>query len=109
MNRIARLGALALFPFTTAMGLANASTAATTAASSSLSSSDYNFVAQANLGAPFQVDSGRLAERKAGTAAVRDYAHLMVVTHIPSRMRSTQSSAGRASTRRQTRYSTAPM
>ena len=44
---------------------------------------DYNFVAQANLGAPFQVDSGRLAEQKATTAQIRDYAHLMVVTHIP--------------------------
>jgi putative membrane protein len=83
MNRIARLDVLALFPFATAIGLANASTAATTAASSRLRPTDYNFVEQANLGAPFQVDSGRLAERKAGTAAVRDYAHLMVVTHIP--------------------------
>ena len=44
---------------------------------------DYNFVAQANLGAPFQVDSGRLAEKKATTAAIRDYAHLMVVGHVP--------------------------
>jgi putative membrane protein len=33
--------------------------------------------------APFQVDSGRLAEEKATTAAIRDYAHRMVVTHIP--------------------------
>jgi putative membrane protein len=48
-----------------------------------LSPVDYNFVAQANLGAPFQVDSGRLAEKKATTAPLRDYAHLMVVTHIP--------------------------
>jgi putative membrane protein len=44
---------------------------------------DYNFVAQANLGAPFQVDSGRIAEKGATTAEIRDYAHLMVVTHIP--------------------------
>jgi putative membrane protein len=42
-----------------------------------LSTVDYNF------GAPFQIDSGRLAEEKATTADVRDYAHLMVVSHIP--------------------------
>jgi putative membrane protein len=50
---------------------------------STLSSVDYNFVAEANLGAPFQIDSGRVAEQKATTANIRDYAHLMVVTHIP--------------------------
>jgi len=50
---------------------------------SQLSPVDYNFVAEANLGAPFQVDSGRLAGEKATTAPIRDYAHLMVVTHIP--------------------------
>src|SRR5579871_42162 len=48
-----------------------------------LSPVDYNFVSQANLGAPFQVDSGRIAEKGATTATIRDYAHLMVVTHIP--------------------------
>ena len=52
-------------------------------AASTLSPVDYNFVAQANLGAPFQIDSGRIAEKKATTADIRDYAHLMVVTHIP--------------------------
>jgi putative membrane protein len=40
-------------------------------------------VAQANLGAPFQIDSGRVAEKTGTTTAIRDYAHLMVVTHIP--------------------------
>jgi putative membrane protein len=44
---------------------------------------DYNFVAQANLGSPFQIASGRIAEVKATTANIRDYAHLMVVSHIP--------------------------
>ena len=29
------------------------------------------------------MDSGRLGEKRAQNAAVRDYAHLMVVTHIP--------------------------
>jgi putative membrane protein len=48
-----------------------------------LSPTDTNFVAQANLGAPFQVDSGRIAEKKATTAQIRDYAQLMVTTHIP--------------------------
>jgi putative membrane protein len=52
-------------------------------AAAQLSPVDYNFVAQANLGAPFQVDSGRVAEKGATTAEIRDYAHLMVVTHIP--------------------------
>jgi putative membrane protein len=40
-------------------------------------------VAQANLGAPFQIDSGRIAEEKATTANMRSYAHLMVVSHGP--------------------------
>jgi putative membrane protein len=61
----------------------NTDVSTTTAASAKLSPVDYNFVAQANLGAPFQIDSGRIAEKKAPTAAIRDYAHLMVVTHIP--------------------------
>ena len=52
-------------------------------ASAKLDPVDYNFVAQANLGAPFQIDSGRIAENTGTTAAIRDYAHLMVVTHIP--------------------------
>jgi putative membrane protein len=57
----------------------------TTACASALpfSAVDDNFVAQANLGAPFQIDSGRLAEEKGATARIRDYAHLMVVSHIP--------------------------
>ena len=49
----------------------------------SLDPVDYNFVAQANLGAPFQIDSGRVAEKQGTTPDIRDYAHLMVVTHIP--------------------------
>ena len=62
---------------------ANIPAPATSNAASTLSPVDYNFVAQANLGAPFQIDSGRIAEVKATTADVRDYAHLMVVSHIP--------------------------
>jgi putative membrane protein len=52
-------------------------------ADSAWSPVDYNFVAQANLGAPFQIASGRIAEEKATTANIRDYAHLMVVSHKP--------------------------
>ena len=52
-------------------------------APAALNAVDFNFVGQANLGAPFQVDSGRIAERKGTTAAIRNYAHLMVTTHIP--------------------------
>jgi putative membrane protein len=70
-----------------ATAIAGAQTAdaagAASASPSQLSAVDYNFVAQANLGAPFQVDSGRLAEKKSTTAAIRNYAHLMVVSHIP--------------------------
>ena len=60
-----------------------AQTAAPPESPASLNAIDFNFVGQANLGAPFQVDSGRLAEKKATTAPIRDYAHLMVTSHIP--------------------------
>src|ERR1700755_323533 len=60
-----------------------AQTAAPPEAPATLNAIDFNFVGQANLGAPFQVDSGRLAETKATNAAIRSYAHLMVTTHIP--------------------------
>jgi putative membrane protein len=88
MRYNARLGViLALLSFSSATNIANAQNAGAAAnsspASSMLSPVDYQFVAEANLGAPFQVDSGRLGEKRAESAAVRDYAHLMVVTHIP--------------------------
>jgi putative membrane protein len=82
MSRIAPLG-FALVLVAAAAAQPNAVLAETSATESVLSPVDYNFVAQANLGAPFQIDSGRIAEQKATTAAIRDYAHLMVVTHIP--------------------------
>jgi putative membrane protein len=62
---------------------AGSDTPSVASASAKLDPVDYNFVAQANLGAPFQIDSGRIAEKTGTTAAIRDYAHLMVVTHIP--------------------------
>jgi putative membrane protein len=88
MNHSACLSiGLTLLPLAAGIGTAGAQDAGTPAASSpaasSLSPVDYNFVAQANLGAPFQVDSGRLAQKKARSAAIRDYANLMVVSHVP--------------------------
>jgi putative membrane protein len=65
----------------TAIALAQTTTPPEVAAA--LSPVDFNFVGQANLGAPFQVDSGRLAETKGTTAAIRSYARLMVTSHIP--------------------------
>ena len=76
MNRISTLGfALAL--------LALAAGGAVAVAPKGEAAVDYNFVAQATLGAPFQIASGRIAEEKAATANIRDYAHLMVVSHAP--------------------------
>ena len=63
--------------------VATAQTAVPPEAPATLNPVDFNFVGQANLGAPFQIDSGRLAETKATSAAIRSYAHLMVTTHIP--------------------------
>jgi putative membrane protein len=88
MKRTACLGIVLTFlPFAAEIDLAKAQTADTpseiSAAASKLTPVDYNFAAQANLGAPFQVDSGRVAEDKARTAEIRDYAHLMVTSHIP--------------------------
>jgi putative membrane protein len=88
MTHIAQLSvALTLLLYDATAGIAKAqnadSPAATFPSASTLSPIDYNFVAQANLGASFQVDSGRLAEKKATTAHLRDYARLMVVTHKP--------------------------
>jgi putative membrane protein len=78
------LAAIIAPPFSGGFDIAKAQSGdAAASASQKLTSVDYNFVAQANLGAPFQIDSGRVAEKKATMAAIRDYAHLMVVTHIP--------------------------
>jgi putative membrane protein len=73
-----------LLPFAAGIVAAHAAAAPAPADTAAvLSSVDYNFVAQANLGAPFQIDSGRIAEQKGTTPALRDYAHLMVVSHVP--------------------------
>ena len=82
-RRIARLGFASVLLSLAAGGIANAQTGAPREAPATLNAVDFNFVGQANLGAPFQVDSGRLAEKKGGSVAIRDYARLMVTSHIP--------------------------
>jgi putative membrane protein len=87
MNRIRTLisGLALLWPMAGEAASTQTNGAAEVAsnAASALSPVDANFVAQANLGAPFQIASGRIAEKKAATAEIRDYVHLMVVSHIP--------------------------
>jgi putative membrane protein len=83
-QRVARLClAPAILLLVAGTGTANAQTTAPKEAPATLNAVDFNFVGQANLGAPLQVDSGRLAETKGTTTAIRDYAHLMVTSHIP--------------------------
>jgi putative membrane protein len=81
-SRIASLGLTGALLWSAA-GPAVAKTTAPPEAPAKLNAVDFNFVGQANLGAPFQVDSGRLAESKGTSAAIRGYAHLMVTSHIP--------------------------
>src|SRR6195952_619912 len=82
-NRIAGLGLTCILLWSAGTAVALAQTAPPPEMPATLNAIDFNFVGQANLGAPFQVDSGRLAETKATSAAIRSYAHLMVTTHIP--------------------------
>jgi putative membrane protein len=82
-SRIAIVGLSCALLWSAGTAAAVAQTAAPPEAPATLNAIDFNFVGQANLGAPFQVDSGRLAETKATSAAIRGYAHLMVTTHIP--------------------------
>ncbi len=87
LRRAAASAGAALLAMSLLVGTEFASSAAEASGSASqpggLAAVDYNFVAQANLGAAFQIESGRIAEKKATTAEIRDYARLMVVTHIP--------------------------
>ena len=83
-RRIARFGLVPMvLSLAAGIAIANAQPGAPKEAPATLGAVDFNFVGQANLGAPFQVDSGRLAEKKGGSAAIRNYAHLMVTSHIP--------------------------
>jgi putative membrane protein len=87
MNRILTLGFSVVLALTAGefgvQAQSNSAAVVASNATSTLNPIDYDFVAQPNLGAPFQIDSGRVAEQKATTANIRDYARLMVVTHIP--------------------------
>ncbi len=47
-----------------------------------LGSVDTYFVTQTSFGTPFQTDSGRIAQKRGGTQAIRSYAELMVSSHI---------------------------
>lgn len=82
-TRIAGIGLACALLWSAGTVAANAQTTAPPEVPANLNAIDFNFVGQANLGAPFQIDSGRLAEAKATNAAIRGYAHLMVTTHIP--------------------------
>jgi putative membrane protein len=82
-GRIASLGVTCALLWSAGTAAASAQTVVPPEEPATLNAIDFNFVGQANLGAPFQVDSGRLAETKATNAAIRSYAHLMVTTHIP--------------------------
>jgi putative membrane protein len=82
-NRVASIGLACGLLWSAGTAAAVAQTAAPPEVPATLNAIDFNFVGQANLGAPFQVGSGRLAEEKATSAAIRSYAHLMVTTHIP--------------------------
>jgi putative membrane protein len=59
-----------------------AQTSAATESGTPLGPVDTYFVTQTSLGTPFQVDSGRVAETKGTTQAIRSYADLMVSSHI---------------------------
>jgi putative membrane protein len=79
VSKLIRLAAAAvLFPL--------AATAAQTAAASTsgalLGPVDTYFVTQTSLGTPFQVDAGRVAEAGTTSQAIRDYADLMVSSHV---------------------------
>jgi len=83
LSRFASLGLTCGLLLSAGTAAATAQTTAPPEAPATLNAIDFNFVGQANLGAPFQVESGRLAEAKTTGAAIRSYAHLMVTSHIP--------------------------
>jgi len=72
---------LSTVPFMLAISAPVAQTSAS-APGVALGPVDTYFVTQTSLGTPFQVDSGRLAETKGTTQAIRSYAELMVSSHI---------------------------
>jgi putative membrane protein len=73
---------LSAVPFLLATSASIAQTPAASAPRVALGPADTYFVTQTSLGTPFQVDSGRLAQTKGTTQAIRRYAQLMVSSHI---------------------------
>ena len=72
-RHLARLGLVfGLLSAVAGFGMANAQPAASEKPAS-LNAVDFNFVGQANLGAPFQVDSGRIAEAKGTSPATQEH------------------------------------
>jgi putative membrane protein len=63
-NRIASLGLTCVLLWSAGMAVGRAQTAIPPEAPATLNALDFNFIGHANLGAPFQVDSGRLARRR---------------------------------------------
>jgi putative membrane protein len=76
MRHSASVKAAAMF-----VALAGAASAGTFE-SPQLAPVDYAFIAQTNLGNHFQIDTGKLGETHARSAAVRDYATLMDSSHV---------------------------
>jgi putative membrane protein len=85
MKVLLLVAATALGPPAVLLPFTISAPAAQTAASlpgAPLGPADTYFVTQTSLGTPFQVDSGRLAETKGTTQAIRGYAELMVSSHV---------------------------
>jgi putative membrane protein len=81
-NLLRHAAALVILSLVLGGSIANAQTSNANTAGSALSPADTYFASQTSLGTPFQVDSGRLAETKGTTEAIRSYAQLMVSSHI---------------------------
>src|SRR6266404_1312751 len=83
MNALSRRGVIALLlAFMIGTGVTHAQSQAAGTSGTALGPVDTYFVTQTSLGTPFQVDAGRLAQAKGGTAAIHAYAQLMVSSHI---------------------------
>src|ERR1700754_4907766 len=82
-SRVAGVGLTCALLWSAGSAVAAAQIAAPPERPAALNAVDFNFVGQANLGAPFQVDSGRIAEAKGTSPGIRSYANLMVSSHIP--------------------------
>jgi putative membrane protein len=61
-GRLAGLGLTCALLWSAGTAVVAAQTSAPLEIPATLNAVDFNFVGQANLGAPFQIDSGRLAE-----------------------------------------------